>query len=136
LFDDRLRILLQLFTDWLLFNDSSNQLDFDWFFQGPGGNHLTLGMLCMTSQIKAGAITVSCHFNPSITAFNFCVPAVSGVVSHFIASVLPEPDTRWMNTVLSQEQICSRHKVRNSLVTNLFCFNCFLQGEIMDEWAI
>ena len=35
--------------------------------------------------------------DPTITPFNFCIPAIFGVMGHFVFLVLPEPQTLWVD---------------------------------------
>lgn len=76
------------------------------------------------------------HFDPPIAALDLCVPAVGGVVSHLVASVLPESDTLSLYTILCQEQEGTSHEVSQSLVSNKSLRHCFLHCDIRLNRAV
>lgn len=51
-----------------------------------------------------------------ISSFAFCVPAITGVMSHLIGHVLSEPQLLSINAALQHEQLDPPHEVTKRLI--------------------
>lgn len=65
----------------------------------------------MSFEIVRRSVCTTNTLEPTIRAFNLSVPAVLGVVSHFIRKMLAESQAFLVNTQLSQEQVSPCNEV-------------------------
>ncbi len=72
----------------------------------------------MLSQIECRSVSVTSDFNPTITGLDLGIPAVIGIMSHFVRAMLAEADGLSLDTKRGQEQESPCDEVTNSLVTD------------------
>lgn len=70
----------------------------------------------MSCEVEGRSVTVASHFDPAVRCLDFSIPAVVGVMSHFVAAMLSEADCLCLNAALSKEQIASRNEVSHCLI--------------------
>ena len=52
--------------------------------------------------------------------FNFCIPTITGVVSHFVRQMLTKPEAARVNANLTEKQMNATNKISNCGAVNYF----------------
>lgn len=94
------------------------ECDFLWLLQGPGGHQFLARGLAVLLEVIGASVGDSDTLHPAEAGFDFRVPAVAGVVSHFVFPVLPKSDVVFVDAHLDQEIKSSGHEVGHRLVAD------------------
>lgn len=107
-----------------------------WLLELSGGYELDLGLLSMSLEVKAGPIGAASDLNPAIGGLDFGIPAVLGIMGHFIASVLSESNRIFPDSNIFQEDVSPSHEICHCLVPNGTFFDSLAHGQVSDDSSI
>ena len=99
----RLGVALKRFTNRLLVRRDFNDFLLNRFSISLIRHQLDVGLFAVRFQVKRRTIREANTLDPTVRALDFSVPAVGGVVRHFVLQVLTEAQTRGVDTDLQQE---------------------------------
>lgn len=145
---DSLGILLELGARLLLIQDWDPLFDDVGFLELLACSQWLASGLLVHRQIISRAVGTSDTLGPAVRVENLAVPAVRGVVGHFVLQVLSEADLRHVHANLLHELVDSDEEVSKSLVVNKLCCDSFTNcnhlglstsgglGSTAEEWKL
>ena len=113
---DRLGILLESLADHLLVRRDDDNFLLNRLVEAFVRHEINLRLVRVRLEIKRGSIGETDAFNPTVRALNLGIPAVGGVVRHFMLQVLTETKASRIDTDLEKEQVASRDKITERFV--------------------
>ena len=72
----------------------------------------------MCLEVVTSSVGNANTFHPPITAVQFCVPAIDGVMGHFVLFVLSESDFLSINTHMLQETVSATNELSHSCMAD------------------
>ena len=93
-------------------------------------NEVDLAGLGVNCEIIGSSVGDSNNLDPAIADVGFGIPAVAGVVGHFIGPVLAEPNAVRVQTHLGEVQVHSAHEVGQRLVVDDSGIDSLAQGHV------
>ena len=79
----------------------------------------------MAFKVVASTVGNSYTLNPTVAAFNFSIPAIHGVVCHFVLLMLTESEAFGVNADVGEELPRDAHEFRYGCVANESLLTCF-----------